>query len=99
MTIHSSFLWISAGLTVYQDKSTELARSELQALRLETIKESGCIQFEVRPNQEDPRKFTLWEKWIDKDALTQHFAEPHTQHYLSLELTEVDYIERLGETL
>lgn len=92
-------LWISAGLTVPKDKDPLTASEALKTLRQATIKETGCFQFEVKPNNEDPRKFTLWEKWLNQDALTRHFEQNHTQYYLSLELTEVDYIEKLGESL
>ena len=96
---NTSFLWVSAGLTVPDNKNPKTASEELAKLRLATIEEAGCYQFEVKPHNDNPRKFTLWEKWTSQGALTQHFQEPHTLQYLSLELTQVDYIEKLGDTL
>lgn len=92
-------LWISAGLTVYDNQSPARAREELAILRAHTITEEGCISFEIRPHQNAPNKFTLWEEWISADALTAHFEAAHTKHYLSLELTHIDYVERLEATL
>ncbi len=95
----TAYLWINAGLRVPQDKDANQARVELSKLRQATQQEIGCLQFEVKPHNDNPNKFTLWEKWTNQEALNQHFREPHTKNYLSLELTQVEYIEKLGETL
>ncbi|TWX64116.1 antibiotic biosynthesis monooxygenase [Colwellia demingiae] len=88
-------LWISAGLKVSADISAEKAKEELQTLQQQTVKEKGCIFFEVLQHNEDPDLFILWEEWINEDALKEHFNQPHTKAYLAQALTEVRYIEKL----
>ena len=88
-------LWISAGLRATKGTSTEEVTEQLQVLQQHTTKEIGCIFFDVLQNKENPRQFTLWEEWINEDALKEHFNQVHTKAYLAQSLTEVDYIEKL----
>jgi quinol monooxygenase YgiN len=88
-------LWISAGLKVSADKTAEKAKQELLILQQQTIKEKGCIFFDVLQNKEDPNSFTLWEEWINEAALKEHFNQPHTKAYLAQSLTDIKYIEKL----
>jgi quinol monooxygenase YgiN len=91
----SNNLWISAGLKVSANISAEKAKEELQVLQHQTIKEKGCIFFDVLQHKEDPDLFTLWEEWINEEALKEHFNQAHTKAYLAQSLTEVRYIEKL----
>ena len=50
------------------------------------------IYFQLKNN---PSQFTLWEEWINEDALNQHFQAEHTKAYLAQSLTDVIYIEKL----
>lgn len=88
-------LWVSAGLKVPSNKSAEKAKEKLQALQKQTIKEDGCIFFDVLQSKENPNLFTLWEEWVNEDALKRHFDQAHTKTYLALSLTDVVYIEKL----
>lgn len=94
-TLHQKKLWISAGLKVSTDISADKAKEELQALQQQTVKEKGCIFFDVLQHKENPDLFILWEEWINEDALKEHFNQPHTKAYLAQALTEVRYIEKL----
>ena len=88
-------LWISAGLIAATESSAKKAHKALQVLQQQTIKEKGCLAFHVLQNIEDPKRFTLWEEWINEDALKEHFNQVHTKAYLAQSLTEVSYIEKL----
>ncbi len=88
-------LWISAGLIADEEKSLNDVKQALSDLRTSTLEEQGCIQFEIMQNKTSPNCFTLWEGWINEAALEAHFQTPHTQAYLTKELTTVKYIERL----
>lgn len=88
-------LWISAGLEVSADMSANKAKEELQSLQQQTVKEKGCIFFDVLQHKENPNLFVLWEEWVNEDALKEHFNQPHTKAYLAQALTEVRYIEKL----
>ena len=89
--------FISAGIELQQGADQATAETELRRLAAETQHEPGCNFFEIRQNLEHPDKFTLWESWTDKDALAAHFEMPHTKAYLAKNLTQVSYIEQLGE--
>jgi quinol monooxygenase YgiN len=94
-TVPAKKLWISAGLKVSSGQSAEYVRKELEVLQQQTVKEKGCIFFDVLQNKEDPNLFILWEEWINESALKEHFNQVHTKAYLAQSLTEVRYIEKL----
>lgn len=88
-------LWISAGLEVTTGNSPDDVRAALLALQKETVKEQGCIHFDLLQHKNSPNQFTLWEEWINEDALKKHFQAVHTKAYLEQSLTDVIYIEKL----
>lgn len=88
-------LWISAGLKVTTGNSPSYVQSALLTLQKETVKEQGCIHFDILQHKNNPSQFTLWEEWINEDALKQHFQAEHTKLYLAQSLTDVSYIEKL----
>ncbi|MEO1114946.1 MAG: putative quinol monooxygenase [Pseudomonadota bacterium] len=89
--------FISAGIELKDGASLQEAETGLRKLAEQTQSEPGCLLFEIRQNLEAPEKFTLWECWTDKQALADHFEADHTRAYLERDLTEVRYIEELGE--
>ena len=91
----SKKLWISAGLQVTAGNSPSDVRAALLTLQKETVKEQGCIHFDLLQHENNPKQFTLWEEWINEDALNQHFQAEHTKAYLAQSLTDVTYIEKL----
>ncbi|MBO1256329.1 antibiotic biosynthesis monooxygenase [Alteromonas sp. 5E99-2] len=91
-----STLWVSAGLKNCSNNTHEEVRGALETLQSKTVTESGCIRFDVLQNKANPHLFTLWEEWVNEDALTAHFKHKHTLDYLAMELTEVVYIEKLS---
>lgn len=90
-----SKLWISAGIELQDGADLSETKTALSQLVKETVKEPGCIKFEILQQQDKPQCFTLWECWINDDALKAHFEAHHTLNYLSHDYTKVNYIERL----
>ncbi len=90
-----SNLWISAGIELQDGADLQKTKNALSQLVEDTLKEPGCIRFEILQQQDKPQCFTLWECWTDDDALKAHFAAPHTKAYLAQDFTKVNYIERL----
>jgi quinol monooxygenase YgiN len=43
----------------------------------ETIKESGCISYELFQELNNPNNLTLIEEWEDMEALERHTQTPH----------------------
>ena len=81
--------------TIYYRIANPKIKHLLEVLQQQTVKEKGCIFFDVLQNKEDPTLFILWEEWINEDALKEHFNQAHTKAYLAKSLTEVRYIEKL----
>jgi quinol monooxygenase YgiN len=90
-----SKLWISAGIELQDGADLNTVKSALNQLVIDTVKEPGCIKFEILQQQDKPECFTLWECWVNDDALKAHFEAPHTLSYLENNYTKVNYIERL----
>ncbi|BDU40956.1 putative Antibiotic biosynthesis monooxygenase [Vibrio nigripulchritudo SOn1] len=88
-------LCISAGLSLSSDAPREYVLEEARKLVAETVKEPGCQHFELLERQDDPTKFTLWERWDSEEDLNNHFEQPHTKTFLAQNLTKVEYIEKL----
>ncbi len=58
-------------------------QSVLSSLIEPTCRESGCLQYELLQNNEDPTDFTLIEEWQNNTALESHFATKHFQDALT----------------
>jgi quinol monooxygenase YgiN len=89
--------FISAGIELQDGADLKQAEIGLRLLAEKTQSEPGCILFEIRQNQKELGKFTLWESWTDRQALANHFEMPHTKDFLAQNLTQVNYIEELAE--
>ncbi|MEM9631302.1 MAG: antibiotic biosynthesis monooxygenase [Pseudomonadota bacterium] len=89
--------YISACIELRDGADLEKAEKGLRLLAEQTQSEPGCLLFEIRQNLQEPHKFTLWECWTDRKALSDHFEMEHTKAYLAQDLTQVNYIEELGE--
>ena len=42
-----------------------------------TRKESGCIQYDLHIDKNDPTAFAFYERWVDDAALDAHLNAPH----------------------
>jgi len=86
---------VSAGLKTCAGKTSTQALTKLAKLQAQTIKEPGCIRFDILQHRDNSELFTLWEEWLSEQDLQAHFKAAHTLEYLAMELTEVVYIEKL----
>ena len=48
---------------------------------LSVANETGCHQFDVCVNPEDPTHFTFYEVYDDQDAIDAHRASPHFNEF------------------
>jgi quinol monooxygenase YgiN len=55
-----------------------------------TLKEDGCIAYDVNRDIEDTTRYTIYERWRSAEALEKHLDEPHTKKI-------VDAMRTLGE--
>jgi len=71
-------LRVVARISAQPDK-VEQVRLILSELIEPTRRESGCINYELLQNNEDPTDFTFVEEWESGAALDSHLATPHLQ--------------------
>lgn len=57
--------------------SVDAIRAAAVACRVETLKEDGCIAYEMFSSLENPDKLVVVEKWATREALTEHSKQPH----------------------
>jgi quinol monooxygenase YgiN len=55
------------------DKAIAAARLSVA----ETVKENGCISYDMHQSVTDPQRLVLVERWESREALTRHFDTPH----------------------
>jgi quinol monooxygenase YgiN len=72
-------LCINAGLSLSSDAPREYVLEEACKLVAETVKEPGCQHFELLERQDDPTKFTLWERWDSEEDLNNRFGSSRTK--------------------
>lgn len=42
-----------------------------------SIREPGCLRFDVAQSKDDPTRFVLWECYADEEAVRFHKTTPH----------------------
>lgn len=47
-----------------------------------TLKEAGCLAYELHQDLEDPTKFVFFERWKSPQALSDHLGAAHTTKLL-----------------
>jgi quinol monooxygenase YgiN len=57
--------------------SVEQIRAAAAACRAETLKEVGCIAYEMFSSLDNPDKVVVVEKWQTREDLTTHSKQPH----------------------
>jgi quinol monooxygenase YgiN len=56
-----------------------VVKQALLALIPITRRESGCLNYDLHQDTEDPSKFIFHENWASKSQLDAHLARPHLQ--------------------
>lgn len=70
---------VVAHFAIVEDKVDEfvaLAQSEMVE---PTLREPGCIRYELWQDRSDPTRFALVEEWESEEALAKHLAQPSLQ--------------------
>ena len=57
---------------------------QLKKSTASTVQEKGCVAFEAQRNADDPTSFTLYEKWVDGEALAIHLAADYTDKFFEV---------------
>jgi len=48
-----------------------------------TLKEGGCLRYELNQREDEPRWITFIEKWKDQKSFDDHCAMPYISHYFN----------------
>lgn len=59
-----------------------LVKSELEKLIPLTLKEAGCVQYDLHTNNDNPAHFMFYEIWESRELWQEHMKAPHLAAYL-----------------
>ena len=59
----------------------ERVKSELQKLVAPTLKEAGCIQYDLHQDNENPAVFLFYENWESRELWQAHMNSSHIAAY------------------
>jgi len=59
----------------------EQLREALEALIEPTLKEEGCINYELHQGVEEPSVFVFYENWASKELHAKHMNSPHLNEF------------------
>lgn len=85
-------LTIVANIKAKPDK-LDFVKSELEKLAPPTRKESGCVQYDLHQDNDDPTRFLYFENWDSRDLWQQHMQ---SQHLLDYRVKTEDAIEEFS---
>lgn len=71
-------------MTAKKGKAKELEKA-LLALIEDTLKEPGCIAYELWKDLENPESFVMYERFASKQALDAHLESPYVQTFIKRE--------------
>lgn len=69
-------LTIVAKIEAYPDQ-VELVKAELLKLVEPTLREAGCIQYDLHQDNHDPAVFLLYENWESRELWQAHMQNAH----------------------
>ncbi|MCW8880062.1 MAG: antibiotic biosynthesis monooxygenase [Kangiellaceae bacterium] len=82
-------LTIVANIKAKQGK-VELVKNELMKLINTTRKESGCINYDLHQDNDNPAHFLFYENWKSREHWSAHMNSQHLKEYLAAVDGEVE---------
>ena len=76
-----SRLTIVANIHANPDK-IELVKAELEKLLPITRAESGCVQYDLHQDNDNPAHFVFYENWESRELWQTHMNAPHLAAYM-----------------
>lgn len=62
----------------------EFVKAELLKLIEPTLKEAGCIQYDLHQDNENPAVFLFYENWETRELWQQHMNNDHLTKYMNV---------------
>ena len=87
----SKALTIVATIEAKPDK-IDLVKAELQKLITPTLKEAGCIQYDLHQDNQNPAFFLFFENWESRELWQDHMNNTHLAEYASATEGSIDSI-------
>jgi quinol monooxygenase YgiN len=78
----SKALTIVATIKAKSDK-IDLVKEELKKLIAPTLKEAGCIQYDLHQDNQNPASFLFFENWESRELWQDHMNSTHLAEYAS----------------
>jgi len=78
----SKTLTIVARIEANPDK-VEFVKAELLKLLEPTVKEAGCIQYDLHQDNENPAVFVFYENWESRELWQEHMNNTHLAEYMN----------------
>ena len=78
----SKTLTIVASIEAKPDK-IDLVKEELKKLIAPTLKEAGCIQYDLHQDNQNPALFLFFENWESRKLWQDHMNNTHLAEYAS----------------
>jgi quinol monooxygenase YgiN len=71
--------------TMYCKKDAEGAfDTELKKLVDASVKEQGCLSYELYQYKDEPTRYVIEEEWTDEDTLAAHMETPHYKYFVHI---------------
>ena len=64
-------------------EAIDLVKTELEKLIDVTRSETGCLQYDLHQDNENPAHFTFYENWESRELWQAHMGAQHLQDYLA----------------
>lgn len=71
---------VIATLHIHPEKRASFLE-DARSVIAHTIKEEGCISYDLTSSITEPNEFVFVERWASREALSAHFETPHLQEW------------------
>jgi quinol monooxygenase YgiN len=61
----------------FRTEMTEKVFAAARKIIADTVKEDGCISYDMHQSMSDPSRLVVVERWSSRDALSRHLETPH----------------------
>ncbi len=96
-------IYVIATLHTHPEKRASFLE-DARTVIAHTVKEDGCISYDLVSSITQPNEFVFVERWSSRDALAAHFETPHlaewrrvSAEYLADRKVEIVHPERVEE--
>lgn len=69
-------IYVIATLHIHPEKRAAFME-DARTVIAHTLKEAGCISYDLTSSITEPNQFVFVERWETRDALAAHFETPH----------------------